>query len=264
MSGLGRRSHYRKHVTDSMLNDFPVPNRAAGDRVARVTCSRGGNLLELTVEGLPSLEFQQADASPSSCSSSCSSSSSNNSICVPSTHISLALLPTKFNKLVWVKRGDFVIVSGSSVADVDIDVEYVDMPTVPPSVPPTVLPVPDTARSVPDNPKTPKTQYIVKSILFADQVKHIKKVGEWPDCFQAEEVPFNNEESSSNTTTTTTTTTNSNDTKIIDPPLNNDDEYDSGEDDANANSLSDHLFVNTNRIARMIVAESDSDSADES
>lgn len=47
MSGTGRKSAYRKSVTEEVLNSFPEPDRAAGERVARVVQSRGGNILQV-------------------------------------------------------------------------------------------------------------------------------------------------------------------------------------------------------------------------
>jgi hypothetical protein len=75
MAGLGRRTHYRKHLTDAVLNDLPEPKEHG--RIAKVVATRGGNqfdiLLSTTVEKVRSPQ--------------------------------LALfLPTKFHKLVWVKR----------------------------------------------------------------------------------------------------------------------------------------------------------------
>mmetsp|Transcript_7181 Transcript_7181/g.15675 ORF Transcript_7181/g.15675 Transcript_7181/m.15675 type:complete len:309 (-) Transcript_7181:169-1095(-) len=93
MAGLGRRSHYRKHLTDSVLNDFPEPNPSEGERLARVVGTRGSNQFEIILS-LPS-------------SSSVSTLNHGSDMKrIPK----LAILPTKFRKLVWVKRNDFVIV----------------------------------------------------------------------------------------------------------------------------------------------------------
>lgn len=56
MSGAGRKSAYRKSVTEEVLNSFPEPDVAAGERVAQVVQSRGGNILQvhgcaMSVEG---------------------------------------------------------------------------------------------------------------------------------------------------------------------------------------------------------------------
>lgn len=47
MSGTGRKSAYRKSVTEEVLNSFPEPDLGAGERVARVVQSRGGNILQV-------------------------------------------------------------------------------------------------------------------------------------------------------------------------------------------------------------------------
>jgi len=48
MAGSGRRTAYRKHITDETLNALPEPDFKAGERVARVIQSRGGNILEVS------------------------------------------------------------------------------------------------------------------------------------------------------------------------------------------------------------------------
>jgi hypothetical protein len=47
MSGTGRKSAYRKSVTEDVLNSFPEPDAEAGERIARVVQSRGGNILQV-------------------------------------------------------------------------------------------------------------------------------------------------------------------------------------------------------------------------
>ncbi len=76
MSGAKRRTKYRKHVTQDFTDSERVPNE--GEVYAQVGQSHGGNIFEiLTSHG----------------------------------EKALARLPTKFRKLIWVKRNDFVIVS---------------------------------------------------------------------------------------------------------------------------------------------------------
>lgn len=62
---------------------------------------------------------------------------------------SLAILPTKFRKLIWVKRGDYLIVSGASH----------DFQTA--------------------AGNTGKVKFMVEHILYKDQVKHLKEQGFW-------------------------------------------------------------------------------------
>lgn len=115
MAGAGRRSHYRKHLTDHVLNDLPIPT--SSQRIAQVRATRGGNQFEICVE-----EKEQ-----------------------------LALLPTKFHKLVWVKRGDYVIVDKGEDILQELEGEY-----------------------------TGGVRFMIAHLLYKDQVKHLKNEGLWP------------------------------------------------------------------------------------
>jgi translation initiation factor IF-1 len=122
MSGLGRRTQYRKHLTDSVLNDFPEP----GDNqfIARVLATRGGNQFEIETA-------------------------------VHSGETHLALLPTKFHKVVWVKRNDYVIVQGGDS---------------------------DTRTGV---------KFIIDHILYKDQIQSLKDKNLWPEIFDDNEIKCN-------------------------------------------------------------------------
>eukprot|EP00934_Nitzschia_sp_Nitz4_P005109 Nitzschia sp. Nitz4//scaffold19_size178191//175277//175917//NITZ4_002018-RA/size178191-augustus-gene-0.90-mRNA-1//1//CDS//3329540804//5099//frame0 len=120
MSGLGRRSHYRKHLTDTVLHGLPEPGPE--EQIARVVATRGGNQFD---------------------------------ICVPNDDTQyLALLPTKFHKLVWVKRGDYVIVHVG-----DANEEGEDETT-------------EAASGI---------RHMITHILYKDQVKHLQNKGLWPE-----------------------------------------------------------------------------------
>ena len=77
MAGVKRRTSYRKTVTDDVL--YGVPELPEGHRVAVLLRSHGGNLLEV-----------RTDAGDEG----------------------IALLPTKYRKLIWIKRGDHLGVPG--------------------------------------------------------------------------------------------------------------------------------------------------------
>ena len=79
MSGAKRRTKYRKHVTQEFAGSErePVENEA----YAQVVQSHGSNIFE---------------------------------VLLGNGEKTLARLPTKFQKLIWMKRGDFVIVSSAS------------------------------------------------------------------------------------------------------------------------------------------------------
>lgn len=91
MSGAGRRSAYRKHVTEEILNGLPEIDAAAGERLAKIGGARGGNLYEV-------MAVEQDGAVGDA---------------------ALAILPQKFHKLIWIKTGDWVIVEGADSEDTD-------------------------------------------------------------------------------------------------------------------------------------------------
>ena len=185
MSGAGRKSAYRKSVTEEVLNSFPEPDREAGERVARVVQSRGGNILQVRASfihrawlGLIRAAVRTVDA-PVCVACGCvhhartsdpptdprETHPSYTCLCLPvprppPTHVptqvlvedgeeSLAILPTKYRKLIWVKRGDFVIVAGASH---------------------------DFLTAAGDKGKV---RFMVEHILYKDQVKHLKEAGLW-------------------------------------------------------------------------------------
>jgi probable RNA-binding protein EIF1AD len=115
MAGLGRRTHYRKHLTDAVLNDLPEPGK--DELIAKVVNTRGGNQFDLLIAN---------DATPK-----------------------LAILPTKFHKLVWVKRKDYVLVQTGTEDD--------------------------------QNDELGGVRYMISHILYKDQVKHLKMKGLWPE-----------------------------------------------------------------------------------
>ena len=120
MAGAGRRSGYRKGVTSDVLESFPEPGPA--DSIVRVTGLRGTNIMEVLTAG---------------------------------GETSLAMLPTKFRKLIWVKRGDFVMCTGT---DGSADLETRDG-------------------------KGGKVNFMVTHILYEQQKKHLVSVGMWPEVF---------------------------------------------------------------------------------
>ena len=72
-------------------------------------------------------------------------------------------MPTKFKKLIWIKRGDFII----ATTDASDEKEFA---------------LPDSASSVASTNAvidTSKVQYIIKYILTKPQIKHIQDLGLW-------------------------------------------------------------------------------------
>jgi len=76
MSGVRRKTKYRKGVEADVLDSFPEPQE--GEQIVRVVTSRGGNLLEV----------ESADG----------------------VH-ALCRLPNRYRKIVWIKRGMLLIVT---------------------------------------------------------------------------------------------------------------------------------------------------------
>lgn len=118
MAGCGRRTGYRKHLTDSVLQDLPEPSES--QEIAQVVATRGGNQFEIKTTKVQEL----------------------------------ALLPTKFHKVVWVKRNDYVIVERG------------------------------------DNNEEGGgggIRYMIQHILYKDQIKHLKSKNLWPIEFSNDE-----------------------------------------------------------------------------
>lgn len=188
MSGLGRRTHYRKHLTDKVLNDFPIPTE--DESIAKVVATRGGNQFDIVLPG-------------------------------GSNEQQLAILPTKFRKLVWLKRNDFVIVQ-TAKDDIVGETEGNQ----------------DAVKAV----ETGSIRFMISHILYKDQVKHLKSEGLWPE----DDPGFNDATA---------------DHEVVEVNAAADDgivyeaEFDSSDDDVDRD-----LFVNTNRIATLAVDDSSSES----
>jgi len=113
-------SHSRKHLTISTLNDFPVPSN--DEKICRVTKLLGNNNLEVQL---------------------------------PNGKTLVVTIPQKFNKVVWIGKGDFLIT--------DLFQNY---------------------------RTSDKSNGIVLHVLYKDQIKHLKSINIWPAEFPAfEEKP---------------------------------------------------------------------------
>jgi translation initiation factor IF-1 len=115
MSGAGRKSAYRKGVTKKVLYGDPEPKE--NEQIVRVVALRGSNLFEV----------RQADGT-----------------------MAVTMLPTRFRKLIWVKRGDYLIVSAGEGGEITTS----------------------------DGKKGAVTS-IVESILYKDQIKSLRAKGLW-------------------------------------------------------------------------------------
>mmetsp|Transcript_7902 Transcript_7902/g.11775 ORF Transcript_7902/g.11775 Transcript_7902/m.11775 type:complete len:242 (-) Transcript_7902:333-1058(-) len=233
MAGLGRRSHYRKHLTDSVLNDLPEPDFTKGERIAKVVGTRGSNQFEIVV----SSATVSADDGKNDNKSDDSTTNKN------SKHSTqLAILPTKFRKLIWVKRNDFVLVQcGQEDEGEEEEGE-------------------ESGSIKNDNNKnnvgdiSGGIRYIITHILYKDQVKHLLQKKIWPS-----HDPFFD-------THGILMSENVNIEKVA---IEDDDDYDEDEEDESNDNhdgityYDDHndddYFVNTNRIAKLDIQDSDSD-----
>ena len=258
MSGLGRRSHYRKHLTDSVMNDLPEPDPSNGERLAKIVGTRGSNQFEIIVANdckssvvVDSTTLNDDDTSISASVSVTSliaepeSKGSRNDGSGSSESVKrtprLAILPTKFRKLVWLKRNDYVIVTCAD--DVEDEGECEDDGII---------------------------RYMVKHILYKDQVKHLRREGMWP----TNDPLFTDSNSSVSISTVSAADT--------DPPkainrIDDIDDHISGNenDDGEENNQTveddgivypddgidddnDDYFVNSNRMARLAVDDDSS------
>lgn len=210
MAGLGRRTHYRKHLTDSVLYDLPEPNEY--ERIAKVVATRGGNQFDIV------LAANDTDTNPKG----------------------LAILPTKFHKLVWVKRNDYVIVQTGIDQNQDDDGEGNQEDDK----------EKETAETASDANEETGIRFIISHILYKDQVKHLVSKGLWPSHdpeFSDDVVSDPNQHSNDNDEAEAE---ESNDDGIV-----YNDYYDMENDD--------DLFVNTNRVARLEIQDSEDESSDE-
>ena len=242
MAGLGRRTHYRKHLTDSVLFDLPEPSPS--ERLARVVATRGSNQFEILL----------ADGNISPSGDAVATTTSRK------REPQLAILPTKFRKLVWVKRNDYVIVETGQQHEDDAAVAADED---------------DALGHTATNRKEESTtaaaggtgggiRYMISHILYKDQVKHLKSNGLWPDG----DPEFANEASEQQHGAQYISRQDDGDD---DGALANENESESeneadheGDDDDGIVYENDaDLFVNTNRVAALKIDDSSSSDDDD-
>jgi len=297
MAGLGRRSHYRKYLTNSILNDFPEPT-PPNERIAKVVGTRGSNQFEVVLA--PEQQQQQQDDEGNATRTVVSRNGNWDK--TPQ----LALLPSKFRKLIWVKRNDYVICScaeddaeedeeevgdGDSDDDDDGSGEERTKSTLEPEGTTSSKLIPPTSASTPGG-----IRYMITHILYKDQVKHLKDVRKWPtDPFfdndgvtadgdgsgnKKEEMDgiilrakalaiVNEEKEDKRRLKMEGGGAEEGDTNEIENTeqhlkLGENDDSQSGDDNDYDDDYvyDDDLFINTNRIAKMTIDDSDSDESD--
>lgn len=198
MAGLGRRTHYRKHLTDSVLNDLPEPS-PPHSLIAKIVSTRGSNQFDVRLADSDGQE-------------------------------ELAILPTKFRKLVWLKRNDYVIVD--TAAEVDDE----------------------KGETTPTN-DSGGIRYMISHILYHEQIKHLVGKGLWP--FIDPEFAVNDRKMND------IAQPQADEDGIVFndayAPREDDDEHEIAGDEESMATDDPLLFVNTNRLARLAVQDSSSD-----
>lgn len=224
MAGLGRRTHYRKHLTDEVM--FGTPEPQINDKIAKIVSTRGSNQFDVLLA-----DSKQCDPV-------------------------LAILPTKFRKLVWLKRNDFVIVQTAS--DVHNEEEMQSHEST--DVGAALVDDSEQKSQMKNSFESDKKgiRFMISHILYKDQIIHLKSKNMWPtndDEFnvttkEIQTPPENFEQNPPET---------GDDAKVnLSTIIDNDDQ-------PNNEYFNDNdplLFVNTNRVAKLVIEDSDS-SADE-
>ena len=174
MSGAKRKGGYRKGVVDDYLNSYPEPEE--NERIALVCGSRGNNIFEISLSfnllpsSIPGNPPAPLSSATTTSTSATQESTQNHSLPISeisssssytfSSSVELAILPNKFKNLIWVKRGDYVIVSSGDDSASKFGEDA-------------------TSRSG-KKEKGDKVKFFIKCILNRDQIKHLKAIKKWP------------------------------------------------------------------------------------
>lgn len=282
MAGLGRRTHYRKHLTDSVLYDLPEPK--LNERIAKVCSTRGSNQFDLLLS-------RDIDSSQP-------------------PEVVLAILPTKFRKLIWLKRNDFVIVQTVTdiIASIQIDSNDHNDEVINERMKQTATQGNDevddinlankssnaiqcssedegmneemiSIKNEKLNDSSSGIRFMINSILYKDQIKHLVSKGKWPTHpdFQwprgdkyvndatIEANTMNQDHPYSNNSAQSISANGSNHHDNHSPEELDDgtdgDYLDENFDDSNFDDPL--LFVNTNRLRYVTVQDSDSSADDD-
>lgn len=118
MSGSGRKSQYRKSVTEKYLDSDITPKE--GELIVLVLSNRGANIFEIQL---------------------------------PSGEVELARLPNKFNKLIWIKKNEYLIVERNAAEE---------------------------------ESSSMKVKYAITNVINKDNIKSLKTSGLWPEEFNKE------------------------------------------------------------------------------
>lgn len=106
MSGSGRKTNYRKSVTNDLLND--EVKLEENDEIACIVGSRGTNIFEIVLPTKKKINKNDEKIENEIAESTDNDGDDE----VPNLQtIHLAMMPSKFKRLVWIKRGDYVVVT---------------------------------------------------------------------------------------------------------------------------------------------------------
>eukprot|EP00977_Amphora_coffeiformis_P002215 scaffold425_cov175-Amphora_coffeaeformis.AAC.74 len=201
MAGLGRRTHYRKHLTDSVLNDLPEPSPPLS-LIAKIVATRGSNQFDVRLAGSNGQE-------------------------------ELAILPTKFRKLVWLKRNDYVIVDTAAETN-------------------------DEKGEATQTNDSGGIRCMISHILYHEQIKHLVGKGLWP----MNDPEFAVDDRKMNDATQPQADEDGIVFNDAYAPRDEDDAHEIASDEEPMAADDPLLFVNTNRLARLAVQDSSSDEED--
>lgn len=256
MAGLGRRSHYRKHLTDSVLNDFPEPTHP-NQRIAKVVGTRGSNQFELIVAPPTyNQHLQQQDGEDGGKDSTNDNLNKevnvDNGVGKDNLDMTpqLSILPTKYRKLIWLKRNDHVICECAQDDDYDQTNKIKNSSSIEGGI-----------------------RFMITHILYKDQIKHLKEKNLWPlhsffsdNCRGGGEEEKEENEKLIEKAKLLLKEQNNNDDETYDDKYYDGGDGDEGDgdthdyiDDGIVFSTDDDYFVNTNRIAKLKIDDSSSD-----
>jgi len=208
MAGLGRRTHFRKHLTDAVLFDLPEP--ASNERIGKVVATRGSNQFDVLIAAA-SKEVAKENGD-------------KNTV--------LAILPTKFRKLVWLKRNDYVI--AQTVEDLEDETAIEEQEH-------------DNKKSGSSKSAEKETnegiRYMITHILYKDQIQHLISKDLWPG-HDPNFVPSDARAGPDAAE------------DVQDDGIVYQDNYDNSDDEGSENDAD--LFMNTNRIANLVIDDSSS------
>lgn len=258
MAGLGRRTHYRKHLTDSVLHDFPEPQ--ADERIAKIVATRGGNQFDILVAAPVGRSVSSPDGAAASPTTGTATQTKNITsendkneteweYFINNRKPQLALLPTKFRKLVWLKRKDYVIVqTGVDADDVDDDDHHQNDAEA------------ESHAESKENNTTGSIRYIITHILYKEQVKHLRNEGMWP----LHDPEFSDPDGARASKNNENSNERGEDPELSPQQADSDGiVYDNFYNGDSEHDEDNEYFVNTNRVAALTIQDDDDEDSSE-